>query len=181
MPKQRKKRKPVKAAPTQPSKQNQVFPRWIRISAIVLILMLMLSALVGALVGTPAKAAQLNSSSAFNSTPTFSPNPTCSPIDTDHDGIPNNVDPDIDGDGIVNGKDTDIDGDGIPNALDPDPASTNCESSTTPPENIKPTVQEQLQSSPWRIPVILAIAAAGIGYIVLRRRRGQKAKSGKVD
>jgi hypothetical protein len=177
VPKQRKKRKPVKAAPTQPSKQNQVFPRWIRISAIVLILMLMLSALVGAIVSGPAKAAELSSSSSSS----FTPNPTCAPQDTDHDGIPNNVDPDIDGDGIVNGKDTDIDGDGIANALDPDPASTNCESSTTPPENIKPTVQQQLQSSPWRIPVILVIAAAGIGYIVLRRRRGQKAKAGKVD
>jgi hypothetical protein len=179
VPKQRKKRKPVKAAPTQPSKQNQVFPRWIRISAIVLILMLMLSALVGAIVSGPAKAAELTSSSS--SSPSFTPNPTCAPQDTDHDGIPNNIDPDIDGDGIPNGLDPDINGNGIPNALDPDPASTNCGSSTTPPENIRPTVQQQLQSSPWRIPVILVIAAAGVGYILLRRRRGQKAKSGKVD
>lgn len=178
MPKQRKKRKPVAGAPTQARNQNQVFPRWIRISAVVLILMLMLSALVGAIASAPAKAASLQSTPTVS----FSPLPTCAPIDTDHDGIPNNIDQDIDGDGIVNGKDPDIDGDGIPNAQDPDPASTNCDASTTPPLNVQQTNSgEQFQSNPWRIPVILLIGAGGVGYIVLRRRRGQKAKSDKVD
>ncbi len=46
------------------------------------------------------------------------------PVDTDGDGIENNLDPDIDGDGIVNGEDPDIDGDGIANGEDADPTGT---------------------------------------------------------
>ena len=169
MPKQRKKRKPVAAAPTPPSKQNQNFPRWIRYSAITLILMLILSVLVGAIASVPAKAA------------TFTPLPSCAPIDTDMDGITNNTDSDIDGDGIVNGKDPDIDGDGISNAQDADPAATNCDTSTKPPVNVKDQTEQSGEDSPWRIPVIVLIGAAGVGYIVLRQRRSQKIKSGKVD
>jgi hypothetical protein len=41
-------------------------------------------------------------------------------VDTDGDGIPNLMDPDIDGDGILNGDDPDVDGDGILNGDDPD-------------------------------------------------------------
>lgn len=41
-------------------------------------------------------------------------------IDTDGDGIPNDIDTDIDGDGIDNADDTDIDGDGIDNIDDND-------------------------------------------------------------
>jgi hypothetical protein len=41
-------------------------------------------------------------------------------VDTDGDGIPNLLDPDIDGDGILNGDDDDVDGDGILNGDDSD-------------------------------------------------------------
>lgn len=43
-----------------------------------------------------------------------------SKADTDADGTPNNVDPDIDGDGIVNWLDADDDGDGLLDMFSPD-------------------------------------------------------------
>ncbi|MFM6921122.1 MAG: hypothetical protein ACKOXZ_00010, partial [Polynucleobacter victoriensis] len=96
-------------------------------------LLLLVGTIVGALAGTPAKAIELRA--APSPSASFSPLPSCAPIDTDQDGITNNVDIDIDGDGIVNGNDPDIDGDGIANKQDADPAATNCEASTTVPAN----------------------------------------------
>lgn len=40
--------------------------------------------------------------------------------DSDGDGLPNEVDPDVDGDGLLNVQDGDIDGDGVPNTSDDD-------------------------------------------------------------
>lgn len=176
MPKQRNKRKPSAAAPTAPRKQHKKMPRWIRYSAITVILMLMLSALVGALVSAPAHAATTSPTPS----PTFSALPSCAPRDTDHDGIPNTIDTDIDGDGIPNGLDPDIDGDGIPNAQDNDPASTNCELSTTPPQNIKDAQAKQFADQ-LRIPAVIVIVLATVGYFVLRKRRAAKRGPGKIN
>ena len=178
MPKPRKKRKPAPSRPTAPSNRSQQYPRWIRYSAAVIIFLLLLSALVGALANVPAEAA----TSEPTSSATFSPLPSCAPIDTDIDGTPNNTDPDIDGDGVVNGNDDDIDGDGILNAGDGDPAATNCEASTQVPINISTYSELAENPSPLvRFTAIVAAVSAGVGYIFLRRRRGKKARSGKVD
>ncbi|MFM6962762.1 MAG: hypothetical protein ACKOWJ_00625 [Micrococcales bacterium] len=178
MPKPRKKRKPAPAQATQPSNQPQSFPRWIRYSAAVIILLLMLGAIVGALAGTPAKAAELRN--APSPSVSFSPLPSCAPIDTDHDGITNNVDNDIDGDGIVNGIDPDIDGDGIANNQDADPAATNCEASTAVPANFGDSGFDDSIPLVWRLMAVGAIVAAGAGYILLRIRRGKSRAAGKL-
>ena len=174
MPKQRKKRKPTEVAPVASSRMP--VPSWVRWAAISVILMLMLSALVGAVMTTsPAQAA----SSSPSTSPSFSPLPTCAPIDTDDDGIINNEDSDIDGDGVGNGLDDDMDGDGIANADDTDPASTTCELSTAPAKNIVEAKQKS-QDDLIRIVSAIALVAAAISYFLLRARRERKRSSGKV-
>ena len=162
MPKQKKKYVPKReaTASTEPAGAK----RWVRIAAITVIVALLFSVMLAAISSTPSKAA----------TPTPSAT-TCAPRDTDGDGIINNNDPDIDGDGIVNGKDADIDGDGIPNAQDPDPASTNCEKSTTPPVlNNDLTVDGKQVSTGFAWQWALGILAIAFGYLSLRRARRRK-------
>lgn len=90
-------------------------PKFQKLGAIILILALVLTALAGAISAAPpsASAQGLSAISAITA------------VDTDLDGIENNLDPDIDGDGVVNAEDEDIDGDGLTNFDDPDPAGTN--------------------------------------------------------
>jgi hypothetical protein len=164
VPKQRKKRKPNNAAQVA-STTSRGTSKWVKYSAIIVILMLMLSVLVGALASSPAKAAS------------FTPNPSCSPIDTDGDGIYNNEDPDIDGDNIVNGKDPDIDGDGIANAQDSDPAATNCGADAPLP---KLGNGIDVASPTFRISSILVILVSAVGYLLLRSRRGNNLRNGKL-
>ncbi len=173
MPKPRKKRKPAEAAPAARSRMS--VPSWVRWAAITVILMLMLSALVGAVMSAPAKAAN----STPSASPSFSPLPSCAPIDTDKDGIINNEDSDIDGDSIANGLDDDMDGDGIANAEDKDPASTTCEQSKAPAQNIVEAKKKQ-QDDLIRIVSASALVSVAVGYFVLRRRRERSRNSGKV-
>ena len=164
MPKQRKKRKPNSASQVA-STNSRGTSKWVKYSAVIVILMLMLSVLVGALASSPAKAAS------------FSPNPSCAPIDSDGDGSYNNVDPDIDGDNIVNGKDDDIDGDGIANAQDSDPAATNCGVNAPLPKLGKGI---DVASPTFRISSILVILVSAVGYLLLRSRRANDIRNGKL-
>lgn len=81
----------------------------IRIGAIVIVLALLLSLLAGAFSITPSQAAEPAKSVQITQA---DDSPLGDSVDTDGDGIVNNLDPDVDGDGLVNGKDSDIDGDG---------------------------------------------------------------------
>jgi hypothetical protein len=164
VPKQRKKRKPniaTQVADTQP----RVTSKWVQYSAVVIVLMLLLSFLVGALASAPSSAA------------TFTPSPTCAPIDTDGDGIYNNDDPDIDSDAVVNGNDDDIDGDGIENAKDTDPAATNCGADAPLPVlgNGVDTASPE-----FRFTSILVLLIAAVGYLMLRSRRLADLRNGKL-
>lgn len=136
--------------------------KWVRWAAIVVILAMLFSVMLAAITSAPVSA------SAASATPTV-----CEPIDTDGDGIYNNDDPDIDGDGTVDGEDSDIDGDGIANAQDNDPASTNCEMSTTPPIMIPPAGSVDLANGfSWQW--IVGVLAIGFGYLTLRQVRRRK-------
>lgn len=164
MPKQRKKRKP-NIAPQVAETSTRGTSKWVRYSAVVIVLMLLLSFLVGALASAPSSAA------------TFTPNPTCAPMDTDGDGIYNNEDSDIDGDSLVNGNDDDIDGDGIVNAQDTDPAATNCGADAPLP--VLGTGIDTA-SPEFRFSSILVILIAAVGYLMLRSRRGNDLRNGKL-
>jgi hypothetical protein len=135
---------------------------WVRWSAIIVILALLVSIMLATVSSAPASAASTSPS-------------VCAPIDTDNDGIKNNSDADIDGDEIVNGKDDDIDGDGDANSTDTDPAATNCEKSTTVPE-----LNEDLTVDGTAKPVevawqwIVGVLAIGFGYLTLRQVRRRK-------
>jgi hypothetical protein len=135
---------------------------WVRWSAIIVILALLVSIMLATVSSAPASAASTSPSA-------------CAPIDTDNDGIKNNSDADIDGDEIVNGKDDDIDGDGDANSTDTDPAATNCEKSTTVPE-----LNEELTVDGTAKPVevawqwIVGVLAIGFGYLTLRQVRRRK-------
>lgn len=101
----------------------------VRIAAIVIVLALLLSVLAGAFSITPAQAAEPVKSVQIMQSDN---SPVGDSVDTDGDGIVNNLDPDIDGDGIVNANDGDIDGDGVSNFDDGDPAATNGYDGKTP-------------------------------------------------
>jgi len=99
--------------------------RIVRIAAITIVLALLLSLLAGAFSVTPSQAvtpiklaaqtAEMQESVQFLAADEAT-------LDTDRDGIVNNLDPDIDGDGVVNGVDPYIVGDGKPIFGDGDPA-----------------------------------------------------------
>ncbi len=163
MPKKKQKRKPASAAfvaqtegSASPLKAKII--RWASISVILAIL---LSLMIAAISASPSQAA--------SSTPVAS----CAPIDTDGDGITNNVDSDIDGDLTVNGLDTDIDGDGVINSKDGDPAATNCGVDAPPPITFKQDTEEQNEGV-LRPVAIFVVVVLGVGYLVLRRIRRPK-------
>lgn len=156
MPKKKNQRKSREVV----AEQSNTIKPWVRWSAIIVILALLFSVMLAAMSTTPASAASASPS-------------ICAPIDTDGDGIYNNNDPDVDGDGIVDGEDGDIDGDGIENAKDNDPASTNCEQSTTPPIMMPPSGSASPSAGiAWQW--VIGILAIGFGYLTLRQVRRRK-------
>jgi LPXTG-motif cell wall-anchored protein len=168
MPKKKSKRKQSSAVnedqryEARYSRRNRMV-KWASISIIIALVMSLLAAAVSV---APSSAA----TRPFNSSE--SPTP-CLPIDTDGDGITNDVDPDIDGDDIVNGLDEDIDGDGTPNVSDTDPAATNCGADAELPLiQPEPENSESQTDTTWI--GVVGVALLGFGYLVLRRFRRAK-------
>lgn len=145
----------------RPTKRDQI----IKIGAIVIVLALTFTLLLGALISSPAKAETVNSGQIV----------AAAALDTDNDGIENNMDPDIDGDGIVNGEDPDIDGDGKPNFGDGDPAETNGIDTENPnhPEGV--TLKNLAEDNPgWVVGLVVALVAilsAGAVFWRLKTRK----------
>ena len=168
MPKKKSKRKQT-SAPNEEQRYEARYSRrsrmvkWASISIIIALVMSLLAAAVSV---APSSAA----TRPFNSSE--SPTP-CLPIDSDGDGITNDLDPDIDGDDIVNGLDEDIDGDGTPNISDSDPAATNCGKNAPPPVILpEPKTSESQTDTTWI--GVIGVALLGFGYLVLRRFRRAK-------
>jgi LPXTG-motif cell wall-anchored protein len=144
------------------SRRNRMV-KWASISIIIALVMSLLAAAVSV---APSSAASRPFTSSESPTP-------CLPIDTDGDGITNDVDPDIDGDDIVNGLDEDIDGDGTPNVSDTDPAATNCGADAELPLiQPEPENSESQTDTTWI--GVVGVALLGFGYLVLRRFRRAK-------
>jgi LPXTG-motif cell wall-anchored protein len=144
------------------SRRNRMV-KWASISIIIALVMSLLAAAVSV---APSSAASHLFTSSESPTP-------CLPIDTDGDGITNDVDPDIDGDDIVNGLDEDIDGDGTPNVSDTDPAATNCGADAELPLiQPEPENSESQTDTTWI--GVVGVALLGFGYLVLRRFRRAK-------
>jgi hypothetical protein len=144
------------------SRRNRMV-KWASISIIIALVMSLLAAAVSV---APSSAASRPFTSSESPTP-------CLPIDTDGDGITNDVDPDIDGDDIVNGLDDDIDGDGTPNVSDTDPAATNCGADAELPLiQPEPENSESQTDTTWI--GVVGVALLGFGYLVLRSFRRAK-------
>ena len=163
----------------EPKSASQVKrERVVRLAAITIVLALLLSLIAGAFSITPSQAA--TSGSIIARSAGFSESVQIltadeSTLDTDRDGIVNNLDPDIDGDGIVNGVDPDIDGDGKPNFGDGDPAETNGIDSKTPahPEGV--TIENLVKDNPgWTWLVVLAVVVIVASLLVFFRRNKKK-------
>ena len=157
--------------------------RLVRNAAILIVLALIGSFLLGAVMSSPAQAA------------TPAPTQTAAPIvqptagggappsdigsdpiaDTDGDGVINNEDPDLDGDGVVNGVDEDIDGDGQPNGDDADPANTNGSlgTGTNSGENtgLPRLIPKEFETPQARGLIAAVILGAGALILVARRKR----------
>ena len=168
MPKKKSKRKAT-SAPNEDQRYEARYSRrnrmvkWASISIIIALVMSLLAAAVSV---APSSAASRPFTSSESPTP-------CLPIDTDGDGITNDVDPDIDGDDIVNGLDEDIDGDGTPNVSDTDPAATNCGADAELPLiQPEPENSESQTDTTWI--GVVGVALLGFGYLVLRRFRRAK-------
>ena len=168
MPKKKSKRKAT-SAPNEDQRYEERYSRrnrmvkWASISIIIALVMSLLAAAVSV---APSSAASRPFTSSESPTP-------CLPIDTDGDGITNDVDPDIDGDDIVNGLDEDIDGDGTPNVSDTDPAATNCGADAELPLiQPEPENSESQTDTTWI--GVVGVALLGFGYLVLRRFRRAK-------
>ena len=168
MPKKKSKRKQTSAInedqryEARYSRRNRMV-KWASISIIIALVMSLLAAAVSV---APSSAATRPFTSSESPTP-------CLPIDTDGDGITNDVDPDIDGDDIVNGLDEDIDGDGTPNVSDTDPAATNCGADAELPLiQPEPENSESQTDTTWI--GVVGVALLGFGYLVLRRFRRAK-------
>ena len=168
MPKKKSKRKQTSAInedqryEARYSRRNRMV-KWASISIIIALVMSLLAAAVSV---APSSAASRPFTSSESPTP-------CLPIDTDGDGITNDVDPDIDGDDIVNGLDEDIDGDGTPNVSDTDPAATNCGADAELPLiQPEPENSESQTDTTWI--GVVGVALLGFGYLVLRRFRRAK-------
>lgn len=180
MPKRSKPRKPTANRNANgdnysPSPSELRRKKIVRGVAFAVVFALVATFLIGAMAGSPAKAAEravgsVASISLFSEDPT----PAAGEPDTDGDGIPNNADSDIDGDGIVNGVDTDIDGDGTPNAGDGDPAATNGEVTAVPAEKNLPLpsfLPVELNNPVGRGIIAVLILAAGVAVFAARRKR----------
>lgn len=152
--------------------------RTVRTAAIVIVLALLLSLIAGAFSVTPSQAAGFGGLTVQSAGPGKSVQVLAADdatLDTDRDGIVNNLDPDIDGDGVVNGVDPDIDGDGKPNFGDGDPAETNGIDSKTPdhPEGV--TIENLVKDNPgWTWLVAGAVAVTAALVIVFFRRKKLK-------
>jgi hypothetical protein len=136
-----------------------------RTIAIWLILSLILSFLIGALTVTPSPAGATETPAAA--------------VDTDGDGIENNLDPDVDGDSIVNGEDDDIDGDGIGNFDDADPIDTTDIDSNDPQKPIRPSggVADFFADTAWIwISIFMTIVSFVATWITVRRRTKNRNK-----
>lgn len=144
--------------------------KYMRIIAIILALSFVATFLVGALATAPAQAADDDPVASLE-------------IDTDGDGIINNEDPDIDGDGVVNGQDSDIDGDGLENFSDGDPASTTGIDNAPPPNRpntwISPSELGDISGLVVSTALVVLAAVGGV-WIVIRRTKSAKAKSGSI-
>ena len=153
----------------------------IRIGAIVIVLALLLSLLAGAFSITPSQAAKPPSLANSVQISQADDSPTGSGIDTDGDGIENNLDPDIDGDGVVNGNDGDIDGDGISNFDDGDPAETNGFDGKTPKKPGSISFQELTENGSifWIFGAV--IAAAGAGTLIWRKTAKNSGKNAEKN
>jgi hypothetical protein len=168
-PKARKKSKPA-AQPSsyiQPKRKLTTREKTIKTGAILIVVALVLSLIAGALSfspTTPATAAESQSVQIYAV--------DSEPVDTDGDGIENNVDPDVDGDGIVNGLDDDIDGDGIENFDDADPVDTNDIDSNAPEKPIRPAGSSESidQDKAWIVAGIIGVALLAALAFWLRKR-----------
>lgn len=184
MPKRSKPRKPhanriASGDNFSPSPSELRRKKIVRVAAITIVFALVATFLIGALAGSPAKAAERAvGAGASSSVLTEDPTPAATSIvgepDSDSDGIPNNADSDIDGDGIVNGVDPDIDGDGSPNAGDDDPAATNGEVKTVPAEKnleLPSLLPAELNNPGGRLAIAAVILGAGAAVFLARRKR----------
>lgn len=153
--------------------------RTIRIAAIAIILALVLSVLAGALAITPSQpAGAVGIGVAGKSVQILQADdsPVGTGIDTDGDGIENNLDPDIDNDGIANINDPDIDGDGTGNFDDGDPAATNGFDGNPPSKPGSISFQELVENGAliWIISGLVLIAATGVAIWVKTAKRRLK-------
>ena len=164
---------------SEPKSASQIRrERTVRTAAIVIVLALLLSLIAGAFSVTPSQAATSGKPAAQTanmqkSVQILAADETT--LDTDRDGIVNNLDPDIDGDGVVNGVDPDIDGDGRPNFGDGDPAETNGIDSKTPdhPEGV--TIENLVKDNPgWTWIVVATSVAVAASLVVFFRRKKPK-------
>jgi hypothetical protein len=167
--------------PKSPSQLKR--DRIVRIAAITIVLALVLSFLAGALAFTPsqpASAADLGTLGKSVQIMQGDDSPVGTGIDTDGDGIENNLDPDIDNDGVVNANDSDIDGDGTGNFDDGDPAATNGFDGNPPSKPGSILLKELVENGSlfWLIGVGLAVLIT-LGLILTktlknRRKNAQK-------
>jgi LPXTG-motif cell wall-anchored protein len=172
-PKARKKSKPT-AQPSsyiEPKRKPTTREKTIKTGAILIVLALVLSLLAGALSfspTTPAIAAESQSVQIYAV--------DSGPVDTDGDGLENNVDPDVDGDGIVNGEDPDIDGDGIENFDDADPVDTNDIDSNAPEKPSRPEAPVEILTgeSSWLWVALLVGILSLIPLWILGKRRKKR-------
>lgn len=171
--------KPEPKTPTQIRREKTI-----RIAAITIILALVLSVLAGALAITPSQAAGLDAAKPATAKSVQILNaddsPTGEGIDTDGDGIENNLDPDIDNDGVVNANDPDIDGDGTGNFDDGDPAATNGFDGQKPKKPGSISLQELAENGSlfWIIGGLILMLGAGTliwaKTLKTRRKNAQK-------
>lgn len=173
-PKARKKTKPA-AQPSsfiEPKRKPTNREITIKTGAILIVVALVLSLLAGALSFSPSAPATAGESQSVQIYAADS-----EPVDTDGDGIENNVDPDVDGDGIINGEDSDIDGDGIENFEDADPIGVLGIDSKGPVKPIRPAGSEApiTEASSWIWISALTALLALIGALVLARIHRKRA------
>ena len=162
--------------------------RTVRIAAITIVLALLLSLLAGAFSVTPSQAVpavapseQLHELAKSVQITESDDSPVGAGIDTDGDGIENNLDPDIDNDGVMNANDNDIDGDGTPNFDDGDPAATNGFDGNPPSKPGSFTFQNLTQNGTV-IGVISVLAlATGAGFWLWRKNQKNRRKKAEKN
>ena len=151
----------------------------VRIAAIVIVLALLLSVLAGAFSITPARAAEPQTPGKSVQILKSDNSTVGDGVDTDGDGIVNNLDPDIDGDGIPNATDGDIDDDGIPNFDDGDPAATNGYDGKSPNRPGSNSFQNLAESGGifWLLGALILVTILGWRFWAkTAKNRGKNAK-----